>query len=83
MAGKRFILGFILSLALVFFSWPGARTAQASCGAVYVFCRHRISAASVRKRASSRSMRFTITRRCDVLDGTNGVIPGVDQTIGR
>ena len=32
MAGERFTLGFILSLALVFFSWHDARSAQASCG---------------------------------------------------
>ncbi len=37
MAGKRFIIGFILSLALMTFSWPGAQTAQASCGAVSCF----------------------------------------------
>jgi hypothetical protein len=37
MAGKRFILGCILGLATVFFSWPGVQTAQASCGAVTCF----------------------------------------------
>jgi len=37
MAGKRFILGSILSLAPVFFSWPGVQPAQASCGAMTYF----------------------------------------------
>jgi hypothetical protein len=37
MAGKRGILGCILGLATVFFSWPGAPPAQASCGAVTCF----------------------------------------------
>lgn len=37
MAGKRFILGFILGLALVHFSWPGPQTAQATCGGATCF----------------------------------------------
>ena len=36
-ARKRFILGFILGLAIVFLSWPGAEPAQASCGSVTCF----------------------------------------------
>jgi hypothetical protein len=37
MAGKRFILGFILGAASVSFSWFHVQTAQASCGAVTCF----------------------------------------------
>ena len=37
MARKRFILGFILSLVVIVFSWPVVQQAQASCGAVSCF----------------------------------------------
>jgi len=37
MAGKRFILGFILGVASVSFSWFHVQTAYAACGAVTCF----------------------------------------------
>ncbi|MBH0182006.1 MAG: hypothetical protein HP490_10110 [Nitrospira sp.] len=37
MAGKRFILGFILGVASVSFSWVPVQTAHAACGAVTCF----------------------------------------------
>jgi hypothetical protein len=79
MAGQRFILGFILSLAFIVFSGPGARTAQASCGAVSCFVvigsQQQVPQAgllTVNALYNSTPMR--------VLDGTNGIIPGIDQT---
>ena len=78
MAGKRFILGCMLSLALVFFSWPGARTAQASCGAVTCFVvigsQQQVPEAGLL--TVNAIYNYTPMR---LLDGTNGVIPAVDQ----
>ena len=78
MVGKRFILGFILSLALVFFSWPGAQTAQASCGAVTCFVvigsQQQVPQAGLL--TINTIYNYTPMR---LLDGTSGVIPAVDQ----
>jgi hypothetical protein len=78
MAGKRFILGFILSLALVFFSWPGVQTAQASCGSVTCFVvigsAQQVSPAGLLTVNSF----YTYTPQGTLLSGTNGVIPAVD-----
>ena len=78
MAGKRFILGFILSLALVFFSWPGAQTAQASCGSVTCFVvigsQAQVSPAGL----LTVNAFYTYTPQGTLLSGTNGVIPAVD-----
>ncbi|MBI5317134.1 MAG: transporter [Nitrospirae bacterium] len=78
MTGKRSILGFILSLALVFFSWPGAQTAQASCGAVTCFVvigsQQQVPQAGLL--TVNTIYNYTPMR---VLDGTSGVIPAVDQ----
>jgi hypothetical protein len=78
MAAKRFILGFMLSLALVFFSWPGTRTAQASCGAVTCFVvigsQQQVPEAGLL--TVNAIYNYTPMR---LLDGTNGVIPAVDQ----
>ena len=79
MAGQRFILGFILSLALIVFSGPGARTAQASCGAVSCFVvigsQQQVPQAGLL--TVNAIYNYTPMR---VLDGTNGIIPGIDQT---
>lgn len=79
MAGKRFILGFILSLAVVVFSWPGAKHAQASCGAVTCFVvigsQQQVPTAGLL--TVNTMYNYTPMR---VLDGTNGVIPAVDQS---
>ena len=79
MAEKRFRLGFILSLALVFFSWPGAQQAQASCGAVTCFVvigsQQQVPQAGLLTVNTIYS--YTPMR---LLDGTNGIIPAVDQT---
>jgi hypothetical protein len=78
MVGKRLILGFILSLALVFFSWPGAQTAQASCGAVTCFVvigsQQQVPLAGLL--TVNAIYGYTPMR---LLDGTNGIIPGIDQ----
>ena len=78
MAGKRFILGFILSLAVVIFSWPGARPAQASCGAVSCFV-----VIGSQQQVPQEGL-LTVNAIYDytpmrLLSGTNGVIPGLDQ----
>ena len=79
MAGKRFILGFMLSLAIVFFSWPGAQQeAQASCGAVTCFVvigsQQQVPEAGLL--TVNAIYNYTPMR---LLGGTNGVIPAVDQ----
>ena len=78
MVGKRFILGFILGLALVFFSWPGAQQAQASCGAVSCFVvigsQQQVPLAGLL--TVNAIYNYTPMR---LLSGTNGVIPGLDQ----
>jgi hypothetical protein len=79
MAKTRFILAFILGLALVFFSWSGARPAQASCGAVSCF----ITIGSQQQVAQQGLLTvngiysYTPMR---LLPRTSGVIPGVDTT---
>jgi len=79
MAEKRFILGFTFVLALVFFSWPGTQTAQASCGAVTCFVvigsQQQVPQAGLL--TVNTIYNYTPMR---VLDGTSGVIPAVDQT---
>ena len=79
MAGQRFILGFILSLALIVFSWPGVQQAQASCGAVSCFVvigsQQQVPQAGLL--TVNAIYNYTPMR---VLDGTNGIIPGIDQT---
>ena len=78
MAGKRFILGFILGLALAVLSWPGAQTAQASCGAVTCFVvigsQQQVPQAGLL--TVNAIYNYTPMR---ALDGTNGVISAVDQ----
>jgi hypothetical protein len=78
MAGKRFIVGFILSLALMTFSWPGAQTAQASCGAVSCFVvigsQQQVPQAGLL--TVNAIYNYTPMR---LLGGTDGIIPAVDQ----
>ena|SRR2546422_4642737 len=78
MARKWFILGFILGLALVFFSWSGAQTAQASCGSVTCFVvigsQQQVSPAGL----LTVNAFYTYTPQGTLLSGTNGVIPAVD-----
>jgi hypothetical protein len=80
MAGQRFILGFIPSLALIAFLWPGVQQAQASCGAVSCFVvigsQQQVPVAGLL--TVNAIYNYTPMR---VLDGTNGVIPGIDQTV--
>lgn len=78
MAEKRFTFGFILSLALVFFSWPGAQTAQASCGSVTCFVV--IGSAQQVSPAGLLTVNafYNYTPQATLLSGTNGVIPAVD-----
>ncbi len=78
MTGKRFILGFILSFALVVFSWLGVQTAQASCGAVTCFVvigsQQQVPQAGLL--TVNAIYNYTPMR---LLGGTNGVISAVDQ----
>ena len=78
MVAKRFILGPILSLALVVLSWPVAQQAQASCGAVTCFVvigsQQQVPVAGLLTVNAMYS--YTPMR---LLDGTNGVIAAVDQ----
>ena len=78
MAEKRFTLGFILSLALVLFLWPGAQTAQASCGSVTCFVvigsQQQVSPAGL----LTVNAFYNYTPQATLLNGTNGVIPAVD-----
>jgi Putative MetA-pathway of phenol degradation len=78
MAEKRFTLWFILSLALVFFSWPGVQTAQASCGSVTCFVV--IGSAQQVSPAGLLTVNafYNYTPQATLLSGTNGVIPAVD-----
>jgi hypothetical protein len=79
MAGKRFILGFILCLTFVVFSWPVVQQAQASCGAVTCFVvigsQQQVPQAGLL--TVNAIYNYTPMR---LLDGTSGVIPAVDQT---
>jgi hypothetical protein len=79
MARERCILGFILSLTLVIFSWPIVQQAQASCGAVTCFVvigsQQQVPQAGLL--TVNAIYNYTPMR---LLDGTNGVIPAVDQT---
>lgn len=78
MVAKRFVLGFILSIALVVFSWPVTQQAQASCGAVTCFVvigsQQQVPQAGVL--TVNAMYNYTPMR---TLDGTNGVISAVDQ----
>lgn len=78
MAGKRFILGFILGLALVLFSWPSVQTAQASCGSVTCFVvigsQQQVSPAGL----LTVNAFYNYTPQGTLLSGMNGVIPAVD-----
>ena len=82
MAEKRFTLGFILSLALALFSWPGVQQAKASCGAVSCFVvigsQQQVPQAGLL--TVNAIYNYTPMR---VLEGTNGVIPGLDQATRR
>ena len=82
MAGKWFILGCILSLALVFFLWPGVHPAQASCGAVSCFVvigsQQQVPQAGML--TINGMYNYTPTR---LLSGTNGIIPAADQANQR
>ena len=82
MVGKRFILGFILSLAFVFFSWPVVQQAQASCGAVTCFVvigsQQQVPQAGLL--TVNAIYNYTPMR---LLGGTDGVIPAVDQATRR
>jgi hypothetical protein len=77
MAGKRFVLGFILGLALVVFSWPSVQQAQASCGAVscFVVIGSQQQVPSAGLLTVNAIYNYTPMR---LLIGTNGVIPGID-----
>ncbi len=78
MAEKRFTLWFILSLALVLFSWPGVQPAQASCGSVTCFVV--IGSAQQVSPAGLLTVNtfYNYTPQATLLSGTNGVIPAVD-----
>ena len=78
MVGKRFTLEFILGLALVFFSWPGAQPAQASCGSVTCFVVIGSQQQVSPKGLLTVNAFYNYTPQGTLLSGTNGVIPAVD-----
>lgn len=83
MARSRFIVGFILSLALGFFLWMvGAPTARASCGAVTCFVvigsQQQVPQAGML--TVNGVYNYTPMR---VLNGTSGIIPAADQAAER
>jgi Putative MetA-pathway of phenol degradation len=78
MAGKQFIRRFILGLARVFFSWPGAQPAQASCGSVTCF----VVIGSQQQVPQAGLLTFNTIYNYTpmrLLDGTSGVVPAIDQ----
>ena len=78
MAGKRLILGLILSLALVVLSWPGTQTAQASCGSVTCFVVIGSQQQVSPKGVLTVNAFYNYTPQGTLLSGTNGVIPAVN-----
>ncbi|MBU6433451.1 MAG: transporter [Nitrospirae bacterium] len=78
MAGTRFIQGFIFSLATIFFSWPGAQTAEASCGSVTCFVVIGSQQQVSPKGLLTVNAFYNYTPQGTLLSGTNGVIPAVD-----
>ncbi len=78
MVRKQFIVGFILTLAVVVFSSPFVQQAQASCGAVTCFVvigsQQQVPVAGLL--TVNAMYNYTPMR---LLDGTNGVIAAVDQ----
>ena len=72
------MLGFSLSLAIALFSWSGAQTAQAACGSVTCF----VVIGSQQQVPQAGLLTFNTIYNYTpmrVLDGTNGVIPAIDQ----
>ncbi|NOT21714.1 MAG: hypothetical protein HOP22_03175 [Nitrospiraceae bacterium] len=78
MAGKRLILGSILSLALGFISWSGTQTAQASCGSVTCFVVIGSQQQVSPKGLLTVNAFYNYTPQGTLLSGTDGVIPAVD-----
>jgi hypothetical protein len=78
MAGKQFILGCILSLAIVFFSWPGVQTAQASCGSVTCFVVIGSAQQVSPEGLLTVNTFYNYTKQATLASGTTGIIPGVD-----
>jgi hypothetical protein len=78
MARKWVIFGFFLSIAAVFFSWPGAQPAQASCGSVTCFVV--IGSAQQVSPAGLLTVNtfYSFTPQNILAPGTTGVIPGVN-----
>lgn len=78
MAGKRFIVGFILGVASLSFSWFSVQTAHASCGSVTCFV-----VIGSQQQVSPKGLLtingfYNYTPQGTLLSGTNGVIPAVD-----
>ncbi len=78
MVGRRFILGFIFSLAIDFFLWPGVQTVQASCGSVTCFVVIGSQQQVSPKGLLTVNAFYNYTPQGTLLSGTNGVIPAVD-----
>ena len=78
MARKRFLLGFIVGLAIVFFSWSGDQIARAACGSVTCFVvigsQQQVPLAGLL--TFNTMYNYTPMR---LLEGTTGVIPAIDQ----
>jgi hypothetical protein len=78
MVVKRFILAGVLGFELILFVWPGIRTADAACGSVTCFVvigsQQQVPQAGLL--TLNTIYNYTPMR---LLDGTNGVIPAIDQ----
>lgn len=82
METKRFRQTFIIGLAMGFFVWPGDWAAQASCGSVTCF----VVVGSQQQVPQAGLLTFNTIYNYTpmrLLDGTNGVIPAVDQADRR
>jgi hypothetical protein len=78
MAGIRFIFGFVLSLATVFFSWPGTQTAQASCGSVTCFVVIGSAQQVSPEGLLTVNTFYNYTKQSTLPPGQSGIIPAID-----
>lgn len=78
MAVKHSAVGCVLGAALILLGWPTVRTAEAACGAVTCF----VVIGSQQQVPQAGLLTFNTIYSYTpmrLLDGTNGVIPGIDQ----
>jgi hypothetical protein len=82
MARKQFILGFVLGVASICSSWLTGQVAHAACGSVTCF----VVVGSQQQVPQAGLLTFNTIYNYTpmrLLDGTNGVIPAIEQTDRR